>query len=326
MSNIVETKEYELVKLINDIGIKIHTTRVIGFSKTRFHWHKEIEFILVTDGPIVVYTEDREIQLNQNDIFILNANEAHCLQKTKDSNEIIVMQLSIGPIKERYSAISRIHFIDQYINKTEKPELYADIFDVIQSVLEDLHRKQEGFQLDIQGRIYNLLYRLIRGLKFEQISEEQEAAKSKNLKRIDRIVSWIQKNFSYKITLSEIAEREELSVYYLSHYINKHLGVSFQKYVNSLRLEKAVELLCNTNKKKIDICVESGYADYRYLKKAFLKEYHCTPSEFRERYKDKYIRSSIEAHSFDDQYIMLPLDVSYQHFKRYLNSVNRDQQ
>ena len=65
------------------------------------------------------------------------------------------------------------------------------------------------------------------------------------------------------------------------HLIKNRLGISFREYVNRLRLERAAYLVVNTQMRMIDVCVECGYSDYRYLNRAFLKEYGMTPAQVR---------------------------------------------
>ena len=55
--------------------------------------------------------------------------------------------------------------------------------------------------------------------------------------------------------------------------------------MKNLRLNKAVELISNTNMKLIEICVASGFSDYRYINEAFIDKYGFSPKEFRSKNK-----------------------------------------
>ena len=56
-------------------------------------------------------------------------------------------------------------------------------------------------------------------------------------------------NYTRKLTLSEIADREHLSIYYLSHIIKEATGLSFQDLLSYIRVEESEHLLLGTNKK-----------------------------------------------------------------------------
>ena len=101
--------------------------------------------------------------------------------------------------------------------------------------------------------------------------------------RLTSIVDYIQKNYTHKLSLTELAKAEKMDMTYLSHFIKKQLGISFREYVNRLRLERAVDLVVNTRMRMIDVCVDCGYSDYRYLNKAFLAEFGMTPAQLREK-------------------------------------------
>ncbi len=88
-----------------------------------------------------------------------------------------------------------------------------------------------------------------------------------------------------KIRLSDIAKSEHLSMSYLSHFIKDNLNQTFQEYLNNIRFSHAREMLMEKRMKFIDICMECGFSDYRYLYQAFLKNYGCTPKEYQNLHK-----------------------------------------
>ena len=57
-----------------------------------------------------------------------------------------------------------------------------------------------------------------------------------------------------------------------------------QKYIQSLRLEAAVNMLINEEKIKIkDISFSCGFSSPCYFIKVFREKYGCTPEDFRKR-------------------------------------------
>jgi len=61
-----------------------------------------------------------------------------------------------------------------------------------------------------------------------------------------------------------------------------HLHFPFQEYLGEVRFEYASQLVASTNRGILDICLESGFSDVRYLNKAFLRHYGCTPKAYRQ--------------------------------------------
>ena len=76
---------------------------------------------------------------------------------------------------------------------------------------------------------------------------------------------YIDQNYSEKITLTQLAERENVTTTYLSHFIHDNLHMTFQEYVSSVRFERALKLLRDTSMCMTDVSVVSGFSDVKYL-------------------------------------------------------------
>lgn len=315
-------KEYEFVKYLEGLNLKIFISCLISFSKTLFHWHKEIEIMLVVDGPVTIYTENAQFQLETDDIFIINPNEVHCIQKKKEMNSALIIQVAPNFCNTYFPELKRIRFSDRHFKKNGPGEkIWKMMFGYVLQMVDSLSTRESGFQFRVMSKMNMIFYDLFEYSDHERVSENKRVLESRNMKRLNRIISYIQENFAYKITLTDIAEMEGLDMYYLSHFIKKYIGMSFQQYLNKLRLAKAVDLLMNTNNRNIDICYESGFSDYRYLSKAFLNEFGCTPAQYKEQYREQYAvaKNNIPDESLHDQYIILNEEETYKRFYEYIN-------
>ena len=98
---------------------------------------------------------------------------------------------------------------------------------------------------------------------------------------------YIHNNAAYKITLEDLASREGLSTFYLSHFIRQFLGISYQEYLAQVRLSLAVNMLTTTAKSVSSIAAESGFSDIKYLNRHLRAAYGCDPAEYRQRNKKR---------------------------------------
>ena len=62
----------------------------------------------------------------------------------------------------------------------------------------------------------------------------------------------------------------------------KQLGINYKAYLTRIRLEKVKFLLVNTEKKLLEIALESGFSSEHSLIKNFKKTYRLTPTEYRQ--------------------------------------------
>ncbi|MEI6100502.1 MAG: AraC family transcriptional regulator [Eubacteriales bacterium] len=224
-----------------------------------------------------------------------------------------------------YPELKQTRFIERHFNNGNNKNVWDNIYSNIVVLMNSLYKREDGYRFEIMGVINIVFYHLFHSIQYEKVTEERWVTQSRNMNRLNRIIGYMQENYTNKISLAGLAEKEELDLYYLSHFIKKYLGMSFQQYLNKLRLDRALELIMRTDKKNIDICFESGFSDYRYLCKAFESEYRCTPSQYKARHKDKYIldnkdyRYEGSLNTDNDQYIMLNQEDTFKKFFDYLS-------
>lgn len=100
-------------------------------------------------------------------------------------------------------------------------------------------------------------------------------------KIIMEAISYLQEHFTENITLSQAADYTHVSKNYLSDLFRKELDTSFGNYLTSLRMNKAKQLLSETDMKMYEISEAVGYKDYAYFSTQFKKYTGKTLSEFK---------------------------------------------
>lgn len=83
------------------------------------------------------------------------------------------------------------------------------------------------------------------------------------------------------ITLAEVAAHIHLSPSYFSTLFRKSTSMRFMEYVLKVRLEKASEMLANTDMHVYEIAAACGYEDVRYFVRVYQKTYGISPTGFR---------------------------------------------
>lgn len=95
------------------------------------------------------------------------------------------------------------------------------------------------------------------------------------------MVSYIQQNFTGKISLREFGEQFHLSEKYISRYFKEHFHITLSQYVTYLRLEHAKQLLQDTDIPVTDVAMQSGYQNVSYFIRSFQKAYAVSPLKYR---------------------------------------------
>ena len=99
------------------------------------------------------------------------------------------------------------------------------------------------------------------------------------------VLKYIHENIKQNIALSDTAERFGYSKWHFSTKFHKYTGKSFTKYIRHFRLSLAsLDILAG--KKIIDIALDYGYDSISGFNKAFVSEFGCYPSEYKDNAKE----------------------------------------
>lgn len=101
-----------------------------------------------------------------------------------------------------------------------------------------------------------------------------------------RSLEHIQARFSEDISLDELATEARLSPFHFARMFKQSLGVPPRVYLTRLRVEKACELLEQTELPITQIALEVGYSSNQVLARVFLKHMRMSPSDYRRAVRD----------------------------------------
>ncbi len=100
---------------------------------------------------------------------------------------------------------------------------------------------------------------------------------------IDSIVHYIKHNYMGNIKLETLAPLFGYNSSYLGKIFNKRIGVSFNAYVDSVRIEESKKLLEHESLKVYEIAERVGYQNVDYFHMKFKKYTNMSPAEYRKK-------------------------------------------
>ena len=137
---------------------------------------------------------------------------------------------------------------------------------------------------------------LLKPSKMEEINEALQAMTEKLAKLppeqeeedhsagsfiVNQAVSYMESAYQQKLTLQEVADRCYVSQWHLSKLLNRYAEKSFYDILNSIRIQKAKELLTDPRLKIGDISEMVGYADTAHFARTFKKFEGMSANEYR---------------------------------------------
>jgi two-component system, response regulator YesN len=102
---------------------------------------------------------------------------------------------------------------------------------------------------------------------------------------IKKAVQYINDHCNKKISLEDISGYVGISKYYFSVLFKKEKDITFSSYLNSVRIDKAKQLLKNPQTTINDVVDEVGFNDAQYFSKTFKKYVGMTVTEYRGKYE-----------------------------------------
>lgn len=267
--------------------LKIPSLHMMGHAKNgkaweplATHYHKTLEIVVMLNGSQEYFVNGTPYALYGGNLFITYPNEEHGNgDRPQNACEFIWFQLDLtprddflglsGPLaKQMYQWVSQCR---QRVMEVEPSDLK-----LIQRAWRGLSQEQENARL--LG--YSALLHFI-ALYFHIDPERDDAAGRSLSPDILRSLQFMQEHLTESVSIDEIAEECALSPSRFKAKFKEQMGVTPLYYMNSLKIDKAKELLQGSDQSVIQIAFALDFASSNYFSAVFKKFTGYTPAEYR---------------------------------------------
>lgn len=148
--------------------------------------------------------------------------------------------------------------------------------------LADLHRYRADTSFrEYAARLFSLEFeKLLLLLQLHAKQSLREAGRAEN-ELATGLLRYLNSHFSEDIDFEAYARQHKISSSYLRRIFLRHVGLNGLNYLTALRMEKAKELLLNSELPVSEIALQAGYHSPAYFSNVFRKKVGLSPSEFR---------------------------------------------
>ncbi len=147
--------------------------------------------------------------------------------------------------------------------------------DTVKELLKSLYYSSRNYS----SREYAMLGYLY--LFFSAIISQTPDPRKPAEEYIDRVLQYMQENISRPITAGQIARETGIERSYLYRLFQRAFHCSVCEYLLNLRLEKACELLVNTNVSVTQIALSHGFGTLAHFSRRFKQKYGISPRDYR---------------------------------------------
>ncbi|WP_278898878.1 AraC family transcriptional regulator [Roseburia hominis] len=253
------------------------------------HWHDEFEIIYVRSGFLTVSISGESYIGKTGDAFVVSPGNLHLMGSQSGTVDYYTF---LFPLK--YISFRTDDMLDEKLLEPLNsghlmicPRVKDTAKELCEQLIEIYEAKKDESESKIttQVRTKIILLQFILEMWKKGFVIENDTSGRNTVEK--EMVSYIQQNFTGKISLREFGEQFHLSEKYISRYFKEHFHITLSQYVTYLRLEHAKQLLQDTDIPVTDVAMQSGYQNVSYFIRSFQKAYAVSPLKYR---KNNYSR------------------------------------
>lgn len=216
-------------------------------------------FEYVVEGKGYIETDNEVLTVEAGDFYVMPAHSVcHYYPDKEKPYKKVWFNLAGGLVEQ----------ICKTYNLTSITVVKADVYRYFEDIFDILKKENVDF--------------VKLHLKFHELIAKIGTVSSNDPDNIlVKIHNYISENSDKKLNLNVLSEKFFISHTHLIHLFKNKYGKTPYNYYLEVKLEKARELLNNTNLTIKDIASKLSFSDQRYFSKSFYKAYGCTPQDYR---------------------------------------------
>jgi AraC-like DNA-binding protein len=235
-------------------------------------------------------------ELDDIELVLVGSNLPHVWQTHKcKSTEIteITIQFHKDLLDEKFLRRNQLSFIRTLLEKSARGIIFSrQTIEQITPRLMILNQKQ-GFDSVLE--LLSILHDLSISRNMHSLSDStfNNAEFSYNSRRIEKVIDYMNQNFSRTVSLGDVARLTNMTEVSFSRFFRSRTGITFMDSLLEIRLGHASRRLIDTTESVSEIAYDCGFNNISNFNRLFKKKKGCTPKEFREDYRDSGVRTFI---------------------------------
>jgi len=281
---------------IEDIYKQTDFTVKSQFENITYNYEQDYYIRMIKKGRGIFNINEESVHINSGDLLLINPSQPHSIIMDY-SDDIAVMTLWVDELLlNRFLTVLK----EKDKHFTENPDLVKSYeFKFSKFHYKNMHNIERLMTQYFHSEDFNIASEFIRELTLQEIlyyimNEEfktyldikdktavSPALKGELIKRIEIAKDFICENFNNKISVKQLSIITGLSSSYFMYLFKEYTRITPYQYLINVRMDKAKDLLKNSNKPAKEIAEILGYPTFSSFAKAFKLYTGLTPSEYR---------------------------------------------
>ena len=255
-----------------------------------YHFHPSIEINYLHDCDMTYSFSGNEVTLDRRRLCVFWAAYPHRVTDVSEDGSITNAYISLTEFLRcslPQDFTSQILSGSVLVSKTEND---ADRL-MVERWIHEINNSSPAWQrmhaMEIKSRLNRLAIEGWDVLLPSNRTPQKYLIGRKAVVQFEKMLRFISKNFSKKITIEMVAGSGNISPNYAMSLFRKILGVTIKEHVTDIRIFHAKMLLSDTNDKILAIATDCGFSSVSVFYDNFHQKAGITPAKFRKSTRTK---------------------------------------
>ncbi len=250
-----------------------------------YHWHEEIELIVVLEGEMEIVIELEKFILKPKEGIFINSGRLHSCVNYKNSNCIIKSFVFHSRfLYGEQSSVMYQKYFHAFLQETAVNYHFLNIkeCEIVLNAYDVFSKENYAFEFKLRSILSDVLVAII-----DECAELISSADNKILKQLNRckkMMAYIHSNYNSELSLIDIAKSANIKESEALRCFKTVLSTSPIKYLKNFRIEQAAIQLKTSTSPIIEIALDCGFTEISYFSKSFKEVYAVTPTEYRKQH------------------------------------------
>jgi AraC-like DNA-binding protein len=256
-----------------------------------WHFHPEFQLFLVIKGTGTRFIGDHVSPFNQGDLVFTGPNLPHVWQSDHEyfENNDLMTEGIVIYFPENFLGKDLLHKNEMYKIKQlfQKAQRGMELFgSTAIQMKEAIHNILHINDFARVLALLNLLDLMANTSEYKLLANEgySNSMKETESDRMNKVHTYVMKNFRDKISLDEVAAIANMSPSSFSRYFKVHANKTFSDFLTEIRIGYSCKLLTNQRMSVSQICYDSGFNTLSNFNRQFKEVTHYSPLEYRKKY------------------------------------------
>jgi AraC-like DNA-binding protein len=263
-----------------------------GQQKVRMNRHSYFEVIYLCSGSALCHIQDRLLPMRTGDLAVIGSTLYHRVER-RSCSALTIAALFFDPEMIRCGGgDDSIEYLTPFLLQDANfPHVVPAETGVPRQVLEmmlRIHAERSSMprsRLSIKTCLKMILASLVSYYASYSGTVEIFRRQEQALDRIRPLFRFLEENCEASIQIKQAARVCGMSESHFMSVFKEVTGLSFLKYLNHFRVERAQMMLSHSDEPMKNICHEVGFCDQSYFGAVFRKLVGVTPAEYRRHYR-----------------------------------------